>query len=167
MPSRHLAPLLLAAVVTGATAFPAGGQAATPGHRTVTTAISATPEALWEALTDAAAYPAWNPTVEKIEGQLVAGGRITVFPRGRRAVTYVVSEFDPPTRMTWSGGLPLGLFTTTLTFTLRQGDDYRVIFTLREETSGPLADVFAPPAPGHKSSLELFAAALKRRTSLP
>ena len=42
------------------------------------TSIRATPEAVWAILTDAPRYTTWNPTVEKIEGRIAPGEKVTV-----------------------------------------------------------------------------------------
>jgi uncharacterized protein YndB with AHSA1/START domain len=36
-------------------------------------AIRARPETIWSLLTDAAGYPNWNSTVEKVEGRIALG----------------------------------------------------------------------------------------------
>ncbi|MCB9562522.1 MAG: SRPBCC family protein [Kofleriaceae bacterium] len=44
----------------------------------VATEIAASPEAVWHALTDLAAYPRWNPFIRQARGELVPGGRVHV-----------------------------------------------------------------------------------------
>ena len=41
----------------------------------VATVINATPETVWVILTDGAQWTAWNPTIERIEGAIVPGGK--------------------------------------------------------------------------------------------
>jgi hypothetical protein len=55
-----------------------------------------------------------------------------------RAFPVKVTEFRPGQRMTWSGGMPLGLFKGVRTFTLAPGTDGSTRFTMREEYTGPL-----------------------------
>lgn len=52
--------------------------------------IDAPPEAVWAVLADGPAYPAWNPFVKKLEGELNAGQRITVHiqPPGKSVATF-------------------------------------------------------------------------------
>jgi hypothetical protein len=40
--------------------------------------IDASPERVWAALTDFAAYPRWNPFIVAIEGELAVGSRLKV-----------------------------------------------------------------------------------------
>ena len=40
--------------------------------------IEASPEKVWQILTDAGAYPSWNTTVDRVEGQTAEGQQITV-----------------------------------------------------------------------------------------
>ena len=40
--------------------------------------IEASPEEIWQHLTDFASYPQWNPFIAAIEGDLRVGSRLTV-----------------------------------------------------------------------------------------
>ncbi len=124
--------------------------------------IQARPEAIWALLTDAAGYPGWNPSVLGIEGRIAPGERIaltsTVNPR--RAFKLTVTEFTPPTRMVWSDGMPLGLFSGVRT--------YRVVprgavseFSMEEVFSGLLAPLITRTIPDMTESFEQFADGLK------
>lgn len=105
-----------------------------------TTRIEATPETIWRILTDAANYPAWDPGVDRIEGTIAPGARLTAYTKASpdRAFPATVTEFVPHERMVWSGGMPLGLFKGVRTFTLVPQGEGNVEFTLREVFSGPL-----------------------------
>ncbi len=74
-----------------------------------------------------------------------------------------VADFDPPRRMTWVGGMPLGLFRGVRTFTLtpqrRGGTD----FAMREELTGPLLPLIGRTMPDLGPSFERFASGLKAR----
>jgi hypothetical protein len=73
-----------------------------------------------------------------------------------------VTEFRPGERMTWEGGMPLGLFRGVRTFTLSpQGDATR--FTVREEYTGPLLPMIWRSMPDLGPSFDKFATGLKRR----
>ena len=74
--------------------------------------IKASPGAIWAILTDAPGYRAWDSGVERVEGSIAPGEKIKVVSKANpgRAFPVKVTEFTPGQRMTWSGGMPLGLF---------------------------------------------------------
>jgi hypothetical protein len=114
-----------------------------------TIAIDAPAAAVWALLTDAAGYPAWNSTVETIEGQITLGQKVTVRAKASpgRAFPLLVSVFEAPARMIWTGGMPLGLFTGTRTFTLTAASGGGVVFAMREEFAGLLAGLITRSIP--------------------
>lgn len=132
---------------------------------TATTTIKAAPETIWAILTNAAAYPEWEPGVERIEGRIAPGEKITAFTKYSpgRAFPATVTEFVPGRKMTWTGGMPLGLFKGVRTFTLTPQSNGATEFTLREEFSGPLLPIFGRSIPDLTSPFEQFVAGLKRR----
>src|SRR5580693_2733658 len=107
----------------------------------VKTSIRATPERIWALLTDAAGYVRWNNTVQRVEGKIAPGERITVHAKinSGRVFPVKVAEFQAPRRMVWTGGMPLGLFKGVRTFTLTASANGEVDFSMREEYTGPLA----------------------------
>jgi hypothetical protein len=128
------------------------------------TTISATPEVVWELLTDAPGYTSWNTTVDRVEGRIEPGGKIKVLVKINpgKAFPVRVAEFVPPERMVWSGGLPLGLFKGVRTFTLiPSGGGTR--FAMREVYSGVLAPLIGRSIPDLQPAFDEFAAALKLR----
>lgn len=141
-------------------------QAATTGVRSfvVSTSIRASQETLWTLLTHAPGYPAWNPTVEKIEGEIQAGSHIKVWPKAMpgQAFDLNVETFVAGERMVWAGGMPLGLFRAERTYVLTPQADGTVNFTMRETFSGPFAGMIAPSMPDLQPSFDAFAAALKQ-----
>jgi Polyketide cyclase / dehydrase and lipid transport len=74
--------------------------------------IDAGADAIWRILTDAPAYATWDSGVEKVEGTIAPGETIKVYSQANpgRAFPVKVTEYEPGERMTWSGGMPLGLF---------------------------------------------------------
>jgi hypothetical protein len=130
-----------------------------------TTTIEASPEAIWAILTNAAGYPEWDPGVDRIEGRIAPGEKITAFTKlsPGRAFPAKVTEFVPGRKMTWTGGMPLGLFKGERTFTLAPQSNGATEFTLREEFSGPLLPLIGRSIPDMTSTFEHFAAGLKRR----
>ena len=80
-----------------------------------------------------------------------------------RAFPVKVTEFTPGQRMTWSGGMPLGLFKGVRTFTLAPGTDGSTRFTMREEYAGPLLPLIWRSMPDLGPSFRQFADGLKQR----
>jgi hypothetical protein len=79
------------------------------------------------------------------------------------SVPVKVTEFTPGRRMTWSGGMPLGLFKGVRTFTLAPGSDGTTGFTMREEYTGPLLPLIWRSMPDLGPSFRQFADGLKER----
>lgn len=81
--------------------------------------INAPPATVWARLTDAAAFPTWNSTVEHIEGPIALGNklaiRVPIAPG--RVFKPRVAAFDAPRRMVWQDGF-FPMFQGTRTFTL-------------------------------------------------
>src|ERR1700682_5981434 len=127
--------------------------------------IHARPETVWALLTNAAGYPQWNSTVEKIDGRIAAGEKVTVYAKATpgRAFPLRVTEFAPPQRMVWAGGMPLGLFTGARSFTLTPTADGEVGFAMSEAYSGLLAPLITRSIPDLQPAFNAFAADLKRR----
>jgi hypothetical protein len=133
-----------------------------------TALIDATPEAVWTVLVDAAAYPAWNSGVQRVEGTIAEGQRIKVVSEANpgRAFPVTVTEMIPGRRMTWTGGMPLGLLRGVRTFTLAP-EDGATRFRMREEYTGPLLPVVWRTMPDLGPSFEQFARGLKERAETP
>ncbi len=111
-----------------------------------------------------AQWAQWNPTVDRVEGNIAAGERITVHVKlsPGRAFPVKVSVFEPPNRMVWTGGMPLGLFKGERTYTLtpRSGG---VEFAMREAFTGLMAPLITRSIPDMQPAFDEFTAALKRR----
>jgi hypothetical protein len=126
--------------------------------------IEAPPEKVWAILTDASAYPQWDSGVRKVDGTIAPGEKIKVVSEANpgRAFPVKVTQFEPARSMTWSGGMPLGLFKGVRTFTLtHEGEATR--FTMREEYTGPLLGMIWRSMPDLGPSFEQFARGLKTR----
>ena len=127
--------------------------------------IDAAPEAIWAVLTDGSNWTSWDSAVVRLDGEIAPGGTVTVYPEvnPRRGFRVKVVEFAPGERMTWRGGMPLGLFTGTRTYTLVPQPDGKVRFDMREEYTGPLAQLIGKSIPDLSPSFARFAAGLKQR----
>ena len=130
-----------------------------------TVEIGASPDTIWAILTDGPGYQAWESGVERVDGRIAPGEKITVRSHANpgRAFPVKVTEFDPGRRMTWSGGMPLGLFKGVRTFTLAAGTDGTTRFTMREEYTGPLLPLIWRSMPDLGPSFRQFADGLKDR----
>ena len=126
--------------------------------------INSSPEAVWNVLTDAANWKTWNPTIESIEGEILPDHKLRVFTKlsPGRAFPVRVSEFTPPRRMVWVGGMPFGLFKGVRTYEISPAKG-GVEFSMREEFSGPLSGLIGRSIPDLQPSFEEFASALKKR----
>jgi hypothetical protein len=131
--------------------------------------IAATPDRIWAVLTDGEHYPDWDSGVVRVEGRIAPGETIKVVSSVNPGRTFPVkvSEFSPAKSMTWSGGMPLGLFKGVRTFTLSPAGNGATRFAMREEYSGPLVAMMARSIPDLGPSFAQFANGLKRRAEGP
>ena len=130
--------------------------------------IDATPQRVWEVLTDLAAYPVWNPFIVRAEGIVALGRRLTVTmqPVDGRTVTLRprLVEVDVARRLRWRGrlGVP-GLMDAEHSFTLEpRGSGTRLVH--QEDFRGVLVPFLAASLDRH--TLPAFVAmneALKSR----
>ena len=126
--------------------------------------IAASPETVWNLLTDGSRIAGWNTTIVSFEGDIAAGNRIklvsTVNPK--RAFKLNVDEMQAPNRMVWSDGMPLGLFKGVRTFTLSPVENGSTRFEMIEEYSGLLEPLISRGIPDMTDSFREFAGSLKR-----
>lgn len=134
-------------------------------HFAATTNIRASADTIWRILTDAASYPTWDPGTIRIEGTIARGQKVVAYNKlnPNRGFSAKVTRFEPGRAMTWSGGMPFGLFTGVRTFTLDPQPDGTVNFTLREEFTGPMLALIGRSLPDMTDSFKNFAAGLKAR----
>ena len=134
-----------------------------------TATIQAPAEKIWALLTDGPNWPSWNTTVERVEGKIAPGEKISVFAKiaPGRAFPVVVTQFTPSEKMVWTAALPLGLFKGERTYLLAAQANGSVIFSMREEFTGPLLPVFGRTIPDLQPVFEEFAASLKARAEQP
>jgi uncharacterized protein YndB with AHSA1/START domain len=132
---------------------------------TTTATIRARAEAVWAILTDGPGYARWNPEINRVEGRIALGEKIkahVVLHGGKvQPVTVRVTALEPPRRMVWTGGLPLGLFTGRRTFSLTPRDGGIVEFTMQVQLSGPLAPLIAKSLGNRQPDIDALAAGLK------
>jgi hypothetical protein len=134
--------------------------------------IHATPERVWEVLTDLAAYPEWNPFIVRADGVVEPGRRLILRmqPVGGRAMTLRPRLLDVavPRMLRWRGrlGVP-GLMDAEHSFRLEpKAGGTRLI--QQETFSGALVPFLA--ASLNRNTLPAFVAmneALKSRAENP
>lgn len=125
--------------------------------------IDAAPEVVWAILTNAAGFPDWDSGVERVEGTIAPGEQIKVFSEVSPGRAFPVRvELEANRRMTWRGGMPLGLFKGVRTFSLTP-DGAGTAFAMREEFSGPLLPLIWRTMPDLQPSFDQFTAGLKAR----
>ncbi len=134
-----------------------------PTRYEATRSIDAPVDRVWALITDASAYSQWNDAVVSLDGTIEPGGKLrlvsTLDPK--RTFKLKVTQLDAPTMMVWSGGMPLGLFTGTRTYTVAsEGTGSR--FTMVEEFTGPMAPMITKAIPDMTESFETFAASVKQ-----
>ena len=131
----------------------------------VSTTISANIDAIWQILTDASHYTDWNTTVDKVEGRIAAGEKITFHAKVSpgRAFPVKVTEFVPGEKMVWTGGMPLGLFKGERVFTLTDRRGGAVEFRMSETFSGLLSPLIERSIPNLQPAFDQFAADLRKR----
>lgn len=129
------------------------------------TTIQASGERIFEILTDASAYPQFDPSCERIEGTIALGGTIKAWSKlsPGRAFPAKVVELERGKRMTWQGGMPLGLFKGVRTFTVEPVAGGAVELTLREVFSGPLLFLIKGSIPDMTQAFQGFVTGLKAR----
>lgn len=112
----------------------------------VETEIDAPPEAVWETLTDFAAYEEWNPLFTSADGDLREGGTVEVgidaTGRPHLSMTMSITTVTRPRRLQWVGTIGgRWLFRGLHTFDLQALEDDRTLFVNREEFSGALVPI--------------------------
>jgi uncharacterized protein YndB with AHSA1/START domain len=129
--------------------------------------IAATPEEVWAVLVDGASWPSWDSGVEAVEGRIAPGETVKIRSSAApgRAFAVRVTAFEPPHRLEFSGGMPLGLFRGVRTYTLTPADE-GTLFRMREEYTGPMLRLIWRSMPDLQPSFDRFARGLKERVEV-
>lgn len=105
--------------------------------------INASKQTVWAVLTDFAAYPAWNPFIVKIEGDLKLGGKLKNSLRsGNQTMTFkpTITELLPGERFSWLGSLFVkGIFDGFHSFQIEELAENQVKLIHGEQFSGLLS----------------------------
>jgi len=98
--------------------------------------IRASPEIVWNLLSDAKGFPQWNSTITAIEGEIREGERLKLHvPGTSRTFSPKVSGVVPARRMVWSDGVA-PIFRGVRTFALTPRSSVSTAFTMEERFSG-------------------------------
>src|SRR5579862_363336 len=105
--------------------------------------ISASPEKVWQVLTDFNGYKTWNPFIKDLAGKVAVGNRIEVMlqPEGGKPMKFtpIVGSFDAPKKFSWKGKLWIGgIFDGEHIFEVEGKAPGKTLFTQREIFSGIL-----------------------------
>jgi hypothetical protein len=131
--------------------------------------IDASPERVWQVLTDFPAYPEWNPFMTSASGRPTTGSRLVVHlqPVGGRAFTMrpTVLEATPGRRLRWLGHLGVaGIFDGEHSFTIEPHGDGHTRLAQRERFRGLLVPLLARSLDRHTlPAFDLMNQALKHR----
>ena len=127
------------------------------------TTITASPEIIWGILANASGYPDWDTSMDRIEGELAPGEKVTFYTKlSSQAFPVKVTAFEPGNKMVLTGGLPLGLFKSERTHTLSAAEDGKTRFHTQEVFSGLLLPLFGKNIPDLTENFQGFVAALKQ-----
>jgi len=105
--------------------------------------INATPEKVWDVLTDFDNYPNWNPFVHKLGGDVKVGNTIKVALPGMNFKPKVLA-FEKPKEFRWLGHLLVkGIFDGEHRFVIKDNQDGTVTFQHGEKFGGILVPLFS------------------------
>lgn len=127
--------------------------------------IEATPDRVWEVLTDFEKYSGWNPFIKSIQGKVQTGEKIIVRlePPGAKGMTFKprVLAFDKNKQFRWIGHLFFpGLFDGEHRFELIDNGDGTTTFIQAEKFKGILVRMLSKMLDG--STLNGFKAMNER-----
>jgi len=125
--------------------------------------ITAPPDRVWETLLDVRAWPSWDPALDRVDGTVADGSRITLHVReSSRPFRLRVVELEPARRLVLRGGMALGLFSGTRSYRLEDGGEGRTGFAMEESYAGPLAPAITRSIPDLQPSFEAFTQGLRQ-----
>ena len=119
----------------------------------VSRSIPAPPQTVWDLLTDAGSYADWNEAILSIEGPIALGNKVKLVSvvNSKRTFSLKVDVMEPPGRMVWSDGMPLGLFKAVRTYLLEEREG-GTEFSMTEVFSGPLSGLMTKAIPDIRST---------------
>ena len=129
------------------------------------TRIDASPEQVWALLVDVRSWRDWDSGVDRVEGRVALGERLTLYATmiRNRPFEVTVTELRPREAMRWRGGLPFGLAVIERTYSLDAQEGGGTLLTVREDHTGPLAGLLGRSTPDLNPSFRHFVEGLKAR----
>jgi hypothetical protein len=120
---------------------------------------------VWAVLTDVGSWRDWDSGVDRVEGRVALGERLTVYATmiRSRPFTVTVTELRPGEVMRWRAGLPMGVASIERTYQLDAQDDGGTVLTVREVHGGPLAGLLGRTTPDLNPSFRQFCVGIKAR----
>jgi hypothetical protein len=130
--------------------------------------INATPAAVWGVQTDFAAYPTWNPFMDRVKGTPAVGEKLVIHlsPNGGRGMTFkpTVLAANPGRELRWLGKLGVrGIFDGEHSFVLTANADGTTRLTHGESFSGVLVALMKRTIDNTQDGFTAFNQALKLR----
>lgn len=130
-------------------------------HFETSTTIAAPAGQVWSTLLRTDQWPRWGAGIERVDGQLAQGERLTLHvAEASRPFKLRVTAWQPEHRIELSGGMPLGLFVGTRTYRIDPAGEGST-FSMVETFAGPLAGLIGRTIPDLQPSFDAFAAGLK------
>jgi hypothetical protein len=134
----------------------------------VVTDVAAPVQTVWAELAAVARYGEWNPFITTLQGELVAGSRLSVriVPPGGRPMTFrpTITEVEAGTRLEWLGRMVVpGVFDGRHSFLLEDLGDGSTRLTQAEEFSGLLVPFTRTTLKRTRAGFEAMNEALRLR----
>lgn len=129
------------------------------------TRIDASPDDVWAVLVDVGSWRDWDSGVDRVDGRVALGERLTINATMIRSRPFhvTVTEIRPSEAMRWRAGLPFATATIERNYTLDAQDDGGTVLTVREDHTGPLAGLLDRRTPDLNPSFRQFCAGLKAK----
>ena len=110
--------------------------------------IDASPERVWQVLTDFSALPNWNPFIRSVEGDLNVGDRLKVYIKASRGMGMsfkpTVLKVEPNRELRWIGRFLMpGMMDGEHSFIIEPLEDNQVRFVQSESFTGVLVPLMS------------------------
>ena len=130
--------------------------------------IRATPDKVWQVLTNLDKYPEWNPFIHRATGKATVGEKVDItFTSGSKEMTLhcTVIKVEPNKELCWKYHVALPvLFSGEHSFIIEQVESSKIRFIDREKFSGLLVQTQAKDIDTNsKQGFEAMDKALKAR----